>query len=150
MKRNIRKGIVGEGESSRKMQVSQMLSHCPASRPGTSGTGKKAGKGRAEPGGQRLAISLGPPLPTPSPPSRTATPASLPSLARSGPPAARSHRSEPGGGQHPPDVTRGAAKGRGPCSPSQPLWRGSHAQCLSGRGRLASNQGEGVPKKVTQ
>lgn len=39
----------GEKEGSREMQVSQMPSPCPASRPGTSGKGEKAPRGRAEP-----------------------------------------------------------------------------------------------------
>lgn len=39
----------GEKEGSGEMQVSQMPSPCPASRPGTSGKGEKALRGRAEP-----------------------------------------------------------------------------------------------------
>lgn len=100
--------------------------------------GDPAGPERAEPEGQRLEARLG--LPSPQPPPRVRN-ARIPSRARA-------HRSEPGGGRGPRDVTNGAAKGRGPCSarPSAPptapsLRRGSHAQ-WPGRVRVGAYHAE--------
>lgn len=90
----------------------------------------EGGRERAEPEGQQLMVPLG--LPFPQPPCRNSTHASLPGLAASDPPAARSHHSKPAEAGAPRDVTRGAAKGRGPRFPD-PRGGNSHAQCPRGR-----------------
>lgn len=133
---------MGKEESSRKMQVSQMLSPCPASRPCTFGNGEKAGRERAEPWGQLLVVPLGHPFP--QPPCRNSKHASLPSLTASGPPAAGSHRSEPAQAGTPRDVTRGAVKGRGPCPATA---AGIRMRSAHAGGRLAPNQCGSIPRK---
>lgn len=109
----------GEKEGFGEMQVSQMPSPCPASRPRTSGKGKKARRGRAGPEFSGWWCPWASPPPRKAPPAGTQHPQHpFPVLRRwvrlPLPLTARS-RAEAGA---PRDVTRGAAKGRGPCPPN--------------------------------
>lgn len=85
---------------------------CPASRP--AGRGLKGGEGRAW--GSAAAGAPEHPLPGKPPPRTIATPSSPPGLARPIRQSLALTTPGPAEAGTPCDVTRGAAKGRGPCS----------------------------------
>ena len=141
---------MGEKEGSREMQVSQTHSPGPASRPGTSVKGEKAGRRRVEPEDQRLLVHLG--LPSPAKPLQqklnTHSPSrcsSVESARRSLSPLAAGRRPAP------PATSREESRRGGVRAPTHPTpsLRDSHAQCPRGQPPRPSWSGWGRTKRTS-